>query len=75
MTAVMAAWAATSRASPPWQDPERAADDPIDEPVTATGHPTGRGSVEQVVTVDGVRRYRLVEPAAGDPVTVVQDHP
>lgn len=75
MTAVMAAWAATPGASPPWQDPERAADDPIDEPVTATGHPTGRGSVEQVVTVDGVRRYRLVEPAAGGPVAVVRDHP
>ncbi len=73
---VMAAWAARPPGGPqPRQDVDPAADHPFDDTVTATGSQTGRSSVEQLVTADGVRRYRLVEPAAGDPVTAVQDHP
>lgn len=75
MAMVVATWAASSVRPPSTHDREQAEDDPIDGPAAATGRRARHGSVEQVVTASGVRRYRLVEPAAGDPPPTAQARP
>lgn len=62
--AIAADWAAA-----PAVQPAPPADD-VEPPILAAGRSAGSAGVEQVVTPDGVRHYRLVEPAAGEPTTL-----
>ena len=64
VAAVIAAWAANpvrpAAPSTAQADPEL-----NDEPKAHMHRPATRAGVEQVTSADGIRRYRLAEPAAG----------